>query len=84
MIEWDKARKFGSETKRVDFDDEFSPIITHSVGWLIRDGKRNKVLIQSFEDILGEMHEPGHGKISGILQIPTGSVRQIFRFSSDS
>ena len=73
MIEWEDSRIPISKWRYVDPEERYRPVSCVSVGWLLRDEKRVKVLVQN----IGDLKEPENGQISGVMQISSRAVTKI-------
>ncbi len=70
MIEWEDSRQpVAAWTRLSDFEAP-TPVQCVSVGWLIHDGKRVKVLAPN----MGDVDSDGNVQASGLIQIPTRCV----------
>ena len=75
MIEWEDSVQPSSEWQFLAQIGEQEAVICRSVGWLIKDTARVKVLAPNF----GGLQDAGNLQVSGRIVIPTSAVRRTVR-----
>lgn len=75
MLEWEDSRQPSPSWKHLRDVGATVPVLCRSVGWLIVDNKRTKVLAPNMGDIEGG----DSMQVSGTLTIPSRAVRRIVK-----
>ena len=80
MIEWEDSRKPNPAWLRLADYNKPSVVSCQSVGWLIKNGKKVKALVQN----LGDVTSKNGAQVSGVIQIPARSINRIVKLKEAS